>query len=241
MQSAVAGVDQAQAALQVAQTNLAITVITAPFDGVVGQRLLSVGAFAAAATPIMTLVSIVSEIHITSEESRVGVLLPGQSVFFTLAAYPNETFTGLVSAIAQAGDARAHTFDVTIVPDQQDKRVLPGMFAQVQVTAQEKTDAVIVPRDAIVQVNGNPTVYVAQDGVAIARPVQAGISDEKNTEILSGVSEGEQIVTLGQNGLRPNQAIQSANAGGGGRGQGGGQRGGGNQGGGGAQGAASGG
>jgi len=224
-QSAIAGVDQAKAALAVAQTNLALTAITAPFDGVVGQRMLTIGAFTAAATPIMTLVSNEVEVHITAEESRVGLLLPGQPVALSLAAYPNETFSGTVSAIAPIGDARAHTFDVTIVPDQQDKRLLPGMFAQVQVTAAEKSDALIVPRDAIVQVDGQPTVFVAQDGRAVARKVQTGIADEKSTEIVSGIDAGDQIVTLGQNGLRDGQAVQTPNAGGG-RGQGGGQRGG---------------
>ena len=131
--------------------------------------------------------------------------------------------------MSPVGDARAHTFDVTIVPDVQDKRLMPGMFAQVQVTAAEKTDALIVPRDAIVQVNGEPTVFVNQDNVAVARKVQTGITDEKTAEIVSGLSAGEQIVTLGQNGLKDNQPITTPNAGGarGQGGQGGGQRGGG--------------
>jgi len=221
-QSALAGVEQAKAALQVAQTNLALTAILAPFDGIVGQRMLSVGAFAAAATPIMTIVSNDSEVHITAEESRVGQLLPGQPVSLSLAAYPNETFSARVSAVAPVGDARAHTFDVTIVPEQQDRRLLPGMFAQVSVTAAEKTDALVVPRDAVVQVNNQPTVFVAEDGRAVARPVQTGITDDKSIEIVSGIEAGDQIVTLGQNGLRDGQAVQTPNAGRGQRGQGGG-------------------
>jgi RND family efflux transporter MFP subunit len=223
IQAAVAGVEQAKAALALAQTNLAVTVITAPFDGVVGQRLLSVGAFAAAATPIMTLASNEVELHITAEESRVGLLLPGQSVSFTLAAYPNESFTGSVSAIAPVGDLRAHTFDVTILPDVQDKRVMAGMFAQVELIAAQKSDAVLVPRDAIVQVGGESTVFVAQDGRAVARKVQTGIVDEKTAEIVDGVNAGDVIVTLGQNNLRDGQAVQVPGQGGGrgGRGQGG--------------------
>ncbi|MGH7418610.1 MAG: efflux RND transporter periplasmic adaptor subunit, partial [Candidatus Rokuibacteriota bacterium] len=224
-----AGVEQARAALALAQTNLAVTFITAPFDGVVGQRLLSVGAFAAQATPIMTLASNEIELHITAEESRVAMLLPGQRVSFGLAAFPNERFTGVVSAIAPVGDVRSHTFDVTILPDDQDRRIMPGMFAQVELVAAEKTDATLVPRDAIVQTGGESVVYVAQDGRAVARKVKTGIMDEKTAEIVDGVAAGEAVVTLGQNNLRDGQAVQVPGQGGsggsggrGGRGQGGG-------------------
>lgn len=208
LQAALAGLEQARANLAVAETNLAQAIVTAPFDGVVGQRMLNAGAFASNNAPIMVLVGNDSELHITVEEARVGALAPGQSVAFTTAAYPNTKFTGNVVAVAPLGDARAHTFDVTILPDQQDSRLMPGMFAQVQVTAAENTQAVLVPRDAIVQVGGAPTVFVVEAGLAVARQVQTGIVDEKAAEIVSGVVAGEPVVTLGQNGLKDQQPVQ---------------------------------
>ncbi len=209
LQAALAGLEQARANLAVAETNLAQAIVTAPFDGVVGQRMLNAGAFASNNAPIMVLLGNDSELHITVEEGRVGALAPGQSVAFTTAAHPNAKFTGNVVAVAPLGDARAHTFDVTILPDLQDSRLMPGMFAQVQVTAAENTQAVLVPRDAIVQVGGAPTVFVVDGGRAVARKVETGIVDEKAAEILTGVAPGEQVVTLGQNGLRDGQAVQA--------------------------------
>jgi membrane fusion protein (multidrug efflux system) len=223
VQAAVAGIEQARANLAVAETNLSQTIVTAPFSGVVGQRLLNAGAFASNNAPIMVLVGDNTEIHITVEEARVGALAPGQSVVFTMAAYPGEKFTGRVVGVAPIGDTRAHTFDVTLLPDSPDGRLMPGMYAQVQVTAAENTQAVLVPRDAIVQVGGVPTVFVAEGGRAVARPVETGIVDEKTAEIVSGVEAGEPVITLGQNGLRNGQAVQAPTdraEGGAGRGRG---------------------
>jgi membrane fusion protein (multidrug efflux system) len=133
-------------------------------------------------------------------------------VQLTVPAYPNVTFPAKVVSIAPTGDTRAHTFDAKIVPDQQDSRLLPGMFAQAQVVAAQKPDALLVPKEAIVQQAGNPIVFVAQDGKASARQVQTGMSDDKSVEILSGIAPGEQVVVVGQTGLRDGAPIQVVDA-----------------------------
>jgi membrane fusion protein (multidrug efflux system) len=149
-------------------------------------------------------------------------------VNLTVPAYPDQTFPAKVVTLAPAGDTRAHTFDAKIVPTTQDQRLLPGMFAQVQVVAAQKPDAILVPREAVVQQGTQPIVFVNNNGKASQRPVQTGMSDNTSIEIVSGLAPGEQVVVVGQNGLRDGAAIQVANptpAGGQG-GQGGGRQGG---------------
>jgi membrane fusion protein (multidrug efflux system) len=239
--AAIAGVEQAQAALSVAQSNLDQTILTAPWSGVVGTKLLTPGAFTSATAPIMTLVGNAVEVHITVEEARLGLVAPGQTVSLTVPAYPGVNFPGMVTVVAPVGDARAHTFDVTIVADQSDGRLRSGMFSEVDLTVAQKPNAVLVPKEAVVQQGGNSRVFVVQDGKAQARPVQVGLTNDKSVEIVSGVSEGEQVVVVGQNGLRdgtdvttPPQNNQGARGQGGQGGQGartqGGQGGQGNQG-----------
>ncbi len=221
VEAAVAGVEQARSQLAVAQSNYDQTILPAPFSGVVGQRLLTTGAFASAQTPILTLVGPSAEVHITVEEARVGIVRPGQAVQLDVAAYPNEAFTGRVTTIAPAGDARAHTFDVTIVPDNNDGRLLPGMFAQVRLTAVERASATLVAKEAVIQQDAGSIVYVVEDGRARLRPVQVGVSDDKNVEIVSGLTAGETVVVVGSYGLKDNQPVtipgerRSAPAGGG--------------------------
>ena len=150
----------------------------------------------------------------------------------TVPAYPGETFPAKVVTVAPAGDARAHTFDAKIVPINQDQRLLPGMFAQVQVVAAQKPDAILVPREAVVQQGTQSVVFVNDNGKASQRPVQTGMSNNTSIEIVSGVAPGEQVVVVGQNGLRdgaPIQVVNPAPAGGGQGGQRGGQGGQGSQ------------
>jgi RND family efflux transporter MFP subunit len=182
------------------------------------------GSFATPQSPIMTLASGAVEVHVTVEEARVGTVLPGLGVNLSVPAFPDVTFPAKVVAVAPTADARAHTFDAKIVPDTQDARLMPGMFAQVGVIAAQKSDAILVPKEAVVQQGNNPVVYVSDNGRASQRPVQLGITDDKMSEILSGLRAGEQVVVVGQNGLRDGAAIRVVNPGGpgqGGQGQGG--------------------
>ncbi len=211
VEAAVAAVEQARAQLAVAQANYDQTILPAPFGGVIGQKLLTTGAFASAQTPILTIVGPAVEVHITVEEARVGMVRPGQLVQLEFAAYPNEAFTGHVTTVSPTGDARAHTFDVTIVPDNNDGRLMPGMFAQVRVTAVEKTSATLVPKEAVIQQDTGSIVYVVEEGRARIRPVQVGVADDKNMEIVSGVNPGEQVVVVGSYGLKDNQPVQIPN------------------------------
>ena len=211
--------------MALAQANLDQTTVAAPFDGVISQRLLSPGAIATAATPILVLTSNAIEVHVTVEEARVGQVRAGQGVQLTVPAYPDVVIPAKVVTVAPAGDARAHTFDAKIVPDAPDDRLLPGMFAQVRVVAAEKPDAILVPREAVIQQGANPVVFVNDNGKAAARPVQIGMTDDKSSEIVSGVAAGEQVVVVGQNGLRDGAPIQVVNPPAAGQGgQGGGQR-----------------
>ena len=226
MQSAVAGVAQAEAQVALAQANLDQTTVVAPFDGVIASRSLSAGAFASPQTPILTLASNTVEVHVTVEEARVGQIQPGQAVQLSVPAYPGQTFPAKVATIAPAGDVRAHTFDVKIVPDVQDQHLLPGMFAQVQVVAAHKPDALLIPKEAVVNQGGNQIVFVNDNGKASQRQVQTGMSNDTQVEILSGVAPGEPVVVVGQTGLRDGMPIQDVSQqqqqgqGGQGRGQG---------------------
>jgi HlyD family secretion protein len=225
LQAAVATVAQSEAGVALAQANLDQTTVTAPFDGVVASKLLVPGAFATPQSPIMTVTSGSVEVHVTVEEARLAQVQPGLNVNLSVPAYPGVTFPATIVSVAPAGDTRAHTFDAKIVPTTPDGRLLPGMFAQVQVVAQQKSDALLVPKEAVVQQGNNQVVFVNDNGKASQRQVQVGITDDKSSEILSGINPGEQVVVVGQTGLRDGVPIRvvapTAPAQGGQRGQGG--------------------
>jgi len=95
------------------------------------------------------------------------------------------------------------------------------MYAQVQVIAAQKPDATLVPREAVVQQGTQSVVFVNDNGKASQRPVQTGMSNSTSIEVISGVAPGEQVVVVGQNGLRDGAPIQVVNPAPAGGGQGG--------------------
>src|SRR5262249_55966610 len=107
------------------------TVVVAPFAGAVATVLQGVGATVSSSTPILTLASSDVEVDVTVDQDHVGTLMPGQAVQLSLTAYPTVVFPAHVGMVAPVADSTAHTFDVRVVPDQQDARLLAGMSARV--------------------------------------------------------------------------------------------------------------
>jgi HlyD family secretion protein len=208
-----AAVAAAQASVATARTSLDQTSVVAPFDGLVAQKLLAVGATVSPQTPIFVLVAKAVESHLTVDEARIGLIKQDMPVELSVPAYPDRVFKGRVVTIAPLGDARAHTFDVTVFAEDRDGLLKPGMFAQVDVIAATKPNAVLVPTTAVVQQGAASRVFVIVDGKASARTVKPGIADTANTEIVEGVSAGDQVVTVGQNVLRDGQAVAIATPG----------------------------
>ncbi|MDA0301068.1 MAG: efflux RND transporter periplasmic adaptor subunit [Chloroflexi bacterium] len=213
-----AAVAAAQASVATARTNLEQTSVVAPFDGLIAQKLLAVGATVSPQTPIFVLVTKAVESRLTVDEARIGLIKRDMPVELSVPAYPDRVFKGRVVTIAPLGDARAHTFDVTVFAEDRDGLLKPGMFAQVNVIAATKANAVLVPTSAIVQQGPTARVFVIANRKASTRTVKIGIADAANTEIVEGVSAGDQVVTVGQNILRDGQTVAISTAGtGGGR------------------------
>ena len=110
-----------------------------------------------------------------------------------MTAYPNQVFTGTVATIEPAGTTTSNvvTYTVLISVDPTDVQLLPDMTATVTIITQQADNAVLVPNAAI----SNGKVNVLRNGAPVAVPVQTGISDGVNTQIVSGLQVGDQVVT----------------------------------------------
>ena len=210
IEGARASVAQAAAALAIAKTNLDQTNVIAPFDGVVAQKLLDPGASVTTQTPVFVLIAKALESHVTVDEARIGQVKPGLDVEMSVPAYPGKVLRGKVATVAPAGDARAHTFDVKVQVADPDNQLKAGMFAQVSIIVAQKADALLVPSAGIQQQIRGTTLFVVANGKAALKVVKVGVTDETNSEILEGVSAGDQVVIVGQNTLRDGQAVQIA-------------------------------
>ncbi len=208
IETARAQVAQAEAALAAATAASQDVILTAPFDGIVAQRFLNPGAIASQSSPVLTLVPKAVEVTINVEENRVSLLKPDLSVELMAPAAPGQVIPGRIASIAPTADAKTRNFVVKIATDGADGLLKPGMSADVRITAERRSNAVLVPKEAVVQRQGKSLVFVAADGRAVAREVQLGLSDLKNVEVLKGVNPGEQVIVSGHAALNDGDAIR---------------------------------
>ena len=193
IQIAAAQVEQAAASLEASRVNQAESVVRAPFNGVVAQRLISAGATVGTNSPIVTLVSKETEIVLQVEEARIGQVERNQTAQISVAAYPGVQFPGTVASISPTADARSRTFAVRVYPNDPQGQLRDGMFAQVGLQTPAR-QAMLVPIQAIVNRSGRNIVFVVgQDSRVQAREVTVGINDGRQVEVLTGLQVGEEV------------------------------------------------
>ncbi|MDP1872004.1 MAG: efflux RND transporter periplasmic adaptor subunit [Gallionella sp.] len=216
-----------QATVEKDRANLAYSVIRSPVSGVVVDRSVDVGQTVAASLQTPTLFKIaqdLSKMQINSSfaEADIGKIRVGQTVRFTVDAYPNRNFQGTVRLIRLNPTTVQNvvTYDVVINVANPEQILMPGMTAYVSIAVTERRNVLFVPNIALRfkpadktgentkprSESGKPKedkrdgfsgrLYVLRNGQLVAVPVKLGITDNRNTEILSGdIKAGDQIVT----------------------------------------------
>ena len=217
--------DQAAAATERTRAIIAQKAIVAPFAGRLGIRRIDVGQYVSPGTMLVTLQQL-DPIYVdfSLPEQNLADLKPGQSLESTVDAYPGTTFKGTIKFV----DARvaADTRNVLIrgeIPNPQ-KKLLPGMFANVNVLAGAPTEVVTLPRTSISYSLYGDSVYVLTPAPQKAGEAQAAGSDqlyaierrfvrpgdtrEDKVAINEGVKPGELVVSEGQIKLQPNARVR---------------------------------
>lgn len=208
--AAQVAVSQAQAALDLAKTNLLQAEILAPFDGVVTAKFLSVGALASPNTPIVSLMSPHLEVQFSIDQANIGSVKAGQTVSLVTAAYAGQMFPATVASVYPSADPKTHTFTVVVDPRDTSGALRAGMFITLNVTVASFPSATLIPSVAIIQRGAQSVVFVVTNNVAHQTPVQVGIADDTNTQIRSGVKVGDEVVTINQASLSDGSPVRIA-------------------------------
>jgi RND family efflux transporter MFP subunit len=198
VQAAQAGVDQAQAALELAQMGVRETQILAPVDGIVFDRQVSPGALVGPTSPIVVLIPPSLEVAVNVDEAQLGKVSKGQAVALQVPAYPGETFSGTVSAVAPGVDQKTRSASVRIEPKDDAGKLRPGMLAQVSIITGMQSNTLLVPREAILGTpspNTQATVVTLDGDRANRQSVRVGLVNEQVVEISSGLSDGQVVAT----------------------------------------------
>jgi membrane fusion protein (multidrug efflux system) len=201
------GVNKASQVL--ARTRLQKMVIHAPFDGTLGLRNVSEGDYLTRGQDIVTLIDNnpiklefrVPEIYL----SEVGI---GQMVDVSVDAFRGETFSGEVYAIAPEVDVAGRSFTVRAKIPNEDNRLIPGMFAQVELVLERKPNTLLIPEAALMPAGDKQYVYRIEDGKAVRNEVSIGMRKKDLVEIVSGLAAGDQVITAGQMKIMDGSKVQ---------------------------------
>ena len=183
------------------------TEVRAPFDGVVGLRYVSNGAYVSASTQIATLQRLDKlKVDFAVPEKYSGRVKVGREITFTVAGGLRR-FAGRIYAIDPRIDAGTRTILLRAVCDNADRGLLPGAFANVTLPLDQIADALLVPAEAVIPGLDEKNVFVAQDGVAQRRAVETGARTAEQVHILSGLQPGDIVITSGLQNMRQGQPV----------------------------------
>lgn len=186
----------ARARVTLAHKALADTVVRAPFSGLVGERLVSVGDFVTSGTKVAIVVRVDQlRIQLTVPEQFVAAVGVGQPVSFEVDAYPGRQFEGHVRYVSPALESNQRALTVEAVVPNPSRELKPGLFATARVELPKRTPALLVPVDSVRTSSGTSRVFVVADHRAQERIVTLGQSVDGLLEVTSGLTAGERVAT----------------------------------------------
>jgi RND family efflux transporter MFP subunit len=205
---------QSQARLDELRINLANTTIVSPVNGFVASRSADPGAYVSQNAPIANVVDI-STVRLVANvvEKDMRRVSAGDIAKVEVDAFPGETFNGRIARVAPVLDPATRTAQIEVEIPNPANRLKPGMYARVNLTIEQRANALVVPANAIVDREGQRGVFLANNNTAAFRPVQIGIEDSARVEILGGVTEGDQVITTGAAALQDGDRILLAGQG----------------------------
>ena len=233
-QKAKSSYDSSKASLAKAERNLSYATITSPIDGVVISRDVEAGQTVASGfeTPtLFTIAADLTQMQVVADvdEADIGGVVEGQRASFTVDAYPNDVFEGVVTQI-RLGDASSTsstsstttvvTYEVVISAPNPDLKLKPRLTANVTIYILDKKDVLSVPNkalrftpekplignnDIVKDCEGEHKLWPREGTTFTAHPVEVGISNGISTEIISGIPEGTKVVTEATIGVMPGE------------------------------------
>lgn len=237
-QKAKSSYDSSKASLAKAERNLSYATITSPIDGVVISRDVEAGQTVASGfeTPtLFTIAADLTQMQVVADvdEADIGGIEEGQRASFTVDAYPNDTFEGVVTQI-RLGDASSTsstststtvvTYEVVISAHNPDLKLKPRLTANVTIYILDKKDVLSVPNkalrfvpekpligsnDIVKDCKGEHKLWTREGTTFTAHPVEIGITNGRSTEIISGIAAGTKVVTEATIGAMPGENTEA--------------------------------
>lgn len=196
-----------EADIRLLQVQLAKTTIKAPFDGVVGLRQVSKGAYVTSSTVIANYYSLDPiKIEFSIPGKYAGEVKTGDKINFSVDAFA-DSFQGTVYAIEPQIDPETRTLKIRAYSVNKMRKLLPGQFARIELIMETIPDAMLVPTQAVVpELNGHK-VYLSRGGKVASKKVKIGIRTAERVQIVEGIAPQDTVITSGILQMRPGASV----------------------------------
>jgi membrane fusion protein (multidrug efflux system) len=212
-ETAASNAQVAEARLKLAQARQSKMRIVAPFDGVVGIRGVSLGDYVKDGTDLVNVEDVrILKVDFRLPERNLAQVRVGQGIEVIADALPNERWQGVIEAINPRIDANGRSLEIRARLENSSGQLRPGMFVRVRVITGERTNALLVPEEAIVPQGSEFFVYRVVDGQARRVAVKIGVRRDARVEIVDGLAAGDQVVTAGMRLSRDGQPVKVVNS-----------------------------
>ena len=201
--------ESSKAAHEAARIQMEYTNIRSPFNGVITARNIELGQRVSVNQSIFIVADfdpLRAKIYIP--EKDIGRIFEDQEAKIAVEAEPGLEFAGRVTMVSPVVDPASGTSKVTIDIEDDKGKLKPGMFATVFITTETHHDALIIPKRSLILESDIDQVYVYREGNAHKVTLTLGFASGDDLEVLSGLQEGDLVVTAGQDGLREGLPIR---------------------------------
>jgi len=184
--------------------------VRAPMAGVIAKVMVDPGSMVSPAVPIASIINI-SQLKVTVSviESDISKVTKGMRADVEVPAYPDRKFQGSVSNILPVVDPMSHTAKVEIQIPNSGLNLKPGMSATVSLLLGKHSDAVAIPKDAVIEKMNEKYVYLFDNGIAKKTAIQTGFDDGHNVEVVSGIGVGTRLITTDLNVLKDGAKVRA--------------------------------
>lgn len=201
----------AEAAVALADAHLAKTEIKAPFSGIIGLRVVSVGDYVKEGADVVNLESIDPlKVDFRVPEVNMRQVEVGQTLTVSLDAVPGRTFEGKVFALNPLVDAAGRSLVIRAIVRNPGTSLRPGMFARVRLITRDQKDTLVIPEQAVIPQGEEQFVFRVVDGKVQRVKVDIGQRRDAKVEVVKGLDANDVVVTAGQLKLRDGMPVTIA-------------------------------
>ena len=204
-----ARVKLAQANVCQVQARLSETIIKSPITGIVNDKYIEVGEFAAPGQPLVTVIntdSIAIELGLT--EFDIGYVWLGQEVRINLAAYPDEEFIGHIYYISQVADLMTKKFPIKIQLKNTNKHIKAGMVAQARIITKQEENIMAVPKESVFMEGDQEKIYLVNDGLVEIKTIKTELFNGSELKVIEGLFEEDEIIVNGNYELKEGNKVE---------------------------------